>query len=282
LCVRLRSQNREFAAPRGEKHIADGTKTRDDGNSSAVVSGSVPTRRVRFSPRPTRTPVCLGRPPNTLSTSDPVGGVRRRLRTPVFLPRARIDDFASSAAPRAPALPEQLRELATLTYVHGKRSWRGERWGGSKKEVTATQIGFYFITSIFIPSPPPLSFPHPYPFLFNRVVKNSRAGGGDNTSMQRHDNIILGGGMVQLAGVCRRQFVTTRARRIKKFRPRNGQATTAMVRILSWGMNGRGGVVIQTYRPIPRRRRPSSSWRRGAPMMASTLSTEGMMGRRRR
>jgi hypothetical protein len=27
LCVRLRSQNREFAAPRGEKNIADGTKT---------------------------------------------------------------------------------------------------------------------------------------------------------------------------------------------------------------------------------------------------------------
>ena len=81
----------------------------------------------------------------------------------------RIDDFASSAAhntPCAPALLEQLRELATLTYAHGKRSWRGERWGISKKEVTATQLCFYLLLLFLSPHPPPLSFPHPYPFLF--------------------------------------------------------------------------------------------------------------------
>ena len=72
-----------------------------------------------------------------------------------FFYLARIDNFASSAAhntPCAPALLEQLRELATLTYVHGKRSWQGERWGISKKEVIATFSTFLFITSIFIPS----------------------------------------------------------------------------------------------------------------------------------
>jgi hypothetical protein len=86
-----------------------------------------------------------------------------------FFYLARIDNFASSAAhntPCAPALLEQLRELATLTYVHGKRSWRGERWGISKKEVTATQLGFYLLLLFLSPHPPPLSFPHPYPFLF--------------------------------------------------------------------------------------------------------------------
>jgi hypothetical protein len=53
---------------------------------------------------------------------------------------------------------------------------------------------FLFITSIFIPSPPPLlSFPYPYPFLF-KLVKNSCTGGGDNKST---DDIIWGGGMEQ-------------------------------------------------------------------------------------
>ena len=33
-------------------------KHHDDCNSSAVISRSVPTQQVRFSPRPTRTPVC--------------------------------------------------------------------------------------------------------------------------------------------------------------------------------------------------------------------------------
>ena len=82
-------------------------------------------------------------------------------------------NFASSAAhntPPSPALLEQPRELVTLTYVHGKCSWRGERWGGSKKEVTATQIGFLFYYLYFYPlTPPPISFPHPYPFPFKLV-----------------------------------------------------------------------------------------------------------------
>jgi hypothetical protein len=75
-----------------------------------------------------------------------------------FFYLARIDNFALSAehnTPCAPALLEQLRELATLTYVHGKRSWRGECWGISKKEVTATQLGFYLLL-LFL-SPPSLS-----------------------------------------------------------------------------------------------------------------------------
>ena len=74
--VRLRSQNREFSTPRGEKTVTNQQKHRDDGNSSAVVSGSVPTRRVRSCPRQPRTPVLRRRPPDTRSTSYPVGGTR--------------------------------------------------------------------------------------------------------------------------------------------------------------------------------------------------------------
>ena len=86
--VRLRSQNREFSTPRGEKTVTNPQKHRDDGNSSAVVSGSVPTRRVRSCPRQPRTPVHRRRPPDTRSTSYPVGGTRWLLQTPVCHRRA--------------------------------------------------------------------------------------------------------------------------------------------------------------------------------------------------
>ena len=90
-----------------------------------------------------------------------------------FVYLARIDDFASSAphnTPRAPALLEQLRELATLTYVHGKRSWQGERWGISKKEVTDTQLGFYLLLLFLSPHPPPSPSPILIPFYSNYDV----------------------------------------------------------------------------------------------------------------
>ena len=72
--------------PTVKKILLTAQKHCNNGNSSAVISISVPTRRVRFSPCPTRTPVCLRRPPDTPSTSNPVGGVRGRQWTPVFLP----------------------------------------------------------------------------------------------------------------------------------------------------------------------------------------------------
>ena len=53
--------------------------------------------------------------------------------------------------------------------------------GGIQKEVTATQIGFFFYYLYFYPLTPPISFPHPYPFPF-KLVENSHAGGGYKNS----------------------------------------------------------------------------------------------------
>ena len=112
-----------------------------------------------------------------------------------FFYLVQIDNFASSAAhntPCAPALLEQLRELLTLTYVHGKRSWRGERWGISKKEIIATFSTFLFITSIFIPSPPPLSFPLLIPFYSN--LSKIAACREEGITIQHSGMMILYGG----------------------------------------------------------------------------------------
>ena len=127
---------------------------------------------------------CLSlKTPDTPSTSNPVGGVRKRLRTPVFLPRAnrqyriicRTQHFLCTS-------PSGTAARAGDVNI---RPWQAFLARGALGDIQ--KIGhcystrFLFFTSIFIPSPPPLSFPHPYPFLF-KLVKNSRAGGGDNKS----------------------------------------------------------------------------------------------------
>jgi len=56
---------------------------RDDGKSSAAISGTDLTLRVRYFPRQPRTPVLPRRPPDLWSTSYPTGRTRWHLQMPV-------------------------------------------------------------------------------------------------------------------------------------------------------------------------------------------------------
>jgi len=74
LSVRLRSQNRDFFTPRGEKSVANHTKHCNNGNSSAI-SAELTSRYERRSPHDTHPPHKT--PHGTRPPSTPRGGVCR-------------------------------------------------------------------------------------------------------------------------------------------------------------------------------------------------------------
>ena len=111
LCMRLQIRIARLPLPRVKKISPTAQKHRNDGNSSADISISVSTQQGRF---------------------FYLQSCRRGSWASADISFFTSRNFASSAAHNTPpstALLEQPQELAALTYVHGKCSWRGERWG---------------------------------------------------------------------------------------------------------------------------------------------------------
>ena len=136
---------------------------RDDGKSSAAISGTDLTLRVRYFPRQPRTPVLPRRPPDSRSTSYPAGRTRWHLQTPVCHHRVTTKNIPM---PRrharntpAPGLPVKgssckhnlIQASAASILCEGSK-------GGIKKEVSTQFFLFYFFYFYLLtPSP---SFTH--------------------------------------------------------------------------------------------------------------------------
>ncbi len=81
--VRLHHQKRVLATPSGDKPPQTTQNCRDDGKSSAAISGTDLTLRVMYFPCQPRTLVLPRRPPDSWSTSYPAGRTRWHLQMPV-------------------------------------------------------------------------------------------------------------------------------------------------------------------------------------------------------
>ena len=153
---------------------------RDDGKSSAAISGTDLTLRVRYFPRQPRTPVLPRRPPDSRSTSYPAGRTRWHLQTPVCHHRVTTEKNQRRGAAHATLLhlvflSKGAAASATLLRLPRQAFCvRGAR-GGSKKRFLLNS--FYFIISILSPHTLPLLHTSYPPFLLNRLFKTSTADG---------------------------------------------------------------------------------------------------------
>jgi len=83
LRMRLRRQKACLPLPAEIKPPQTTQNCREDGKSSAAISGTDLTLRVRYFPRQSRMPVLPRRPPDSRSTSYPTGRTCWNLQTPV-------------------------------------------------------------------------------------------------------------------------------------------------------------------------------------------------------
>ena len=140
----------------------------DDGKSSAVISGTDLTQRVRYFPRQPRTPILPRRPPDSRSTLYPAGSTRLHLQMPVCHHHMTTKKNPNAAARArntpAPALPVKGSSCKRDVFKASAASipCEGSK-GGIKKEVsTQFLLFYYFCFYLFTPSPSFTHYPPPF------------------------------------------------------------------------------------------------------------------------
>ena len=136
------AKNASLPLPAEIKPPQTSQNSRDDGKSSAVISGTDLTQQVRHFPRQPRTPVLPRRPPDLQSTSYPAGRTRWHLQTPVCRHRVttRIIPLPQRRARNtpAPALPVTKVNSCERNIIKASAAsiqCEGSK-GGIKKEVS--------------------------------------------------------------------------------------------------------------------------------------------------